>query len=150
MAVFPVNINELEITFQRLNRTTISLDPDFGEPIGDDLRFVTTTTMIGQANFAGGPIGRRLTSLSGDSEPADGHVVIRFEDMVAAGLANSGLDPTFVLSKGDRIIQVASQVVDFEIIEIRPESPLETCDADALLIYIDFVQGREERTGIAQ
>lgn len=145
----PARTNPVRIKFQRLNRTDVVIDEDFGEPIGGDILQTEIIEFEGQVNLRGGPYKRRSPSLSGDEGATNGHLVLVLEEMIEAGLATGsvGDEVEFVLQKGDRIVQIASQVVGFEIIEIRPESPL---DGDFLLVYIGFKQGAEERTGVRQ
>lgn len=147
MLVFPVRINPVAITFQLLERDNFALDPDFDEPVGEDTFKTQTIIAEGQVNQRGGPIKRRDNTFTGDEETTDGHLVFRIGDLIDAGLAEE--DPisgniSFILAKGDRVTRIASQAVNFEIIEIRTESPLR---GDFLLVYITYKIGGEESTG---
>ena len=144
----PVRLNEHAITFQFLNRDDIRLDPDFLEPIGSDIGGASLTA-IGQVNFRLGPIKKRRVTLSGDDEPVEGHFVFRLFDMIEVGLITDNLDGTisFNVKKGDRVTRVDGVLVDFEIVEVRTESPLR---GEFLLVYIEVVQGPDTRRGVTQ
>lgn len=144
-AFLPARMNLRSIEFEVLDRQRVVLDSDFDEPIGGDLRG-QRFTVDGQYNFRGGPFKRRSTRLSGDEETVVGHLVFRMCDLIDGGLAtknNGTIDIT--LKKGDRVIRIGKRTLDLEIVEVRPESPLR---GDFLLVYVDLVQGREERAGV--
>ena len=145
----PFRINPVVVKFQKLNRIDIQIDPDFDEPIGGDILQSQIIEADAQVNLRGGPYKRRTPSLSGDEGKTDGHLVMLLDTMIEDGLATGSSETQidFVLAKGDRIVQIASQVVNFEIIEIRVESPLR---GDFLLVYIVFKQGAEERAGVTE
>lgn len=148
MATLPALLNEVTIKFQQLDRPGALLDPDFNEPIGGDIFVETIIETVGQVNLRGGPFRRRANTLTGDEEDVRGHVVLRLSELVDKGLATDDPEITFSLRKGDRVVQLASQIVNFEIVEIRPESPLDSLDEDALLVFIEFIEPAEERRGV--
>ena len=144
--MLPVRINERSITFKQLNRSDIVLDPDFGEPTGSDLFSSSLVTLSGQINLGSKKFAERSTTLSGDEETVRGHCVFRISDMIDAGLATLiGTIIRFVLTKGDRVVKLGARTVDFEVLEIRTESPL---DGDFKLAYVVFGQAPENRAGV--
>ena len=142
----PVKINERSIIFKRLDRLTVTLDPDFGEPIGDDIFSATLVEAMGQINLGSKKFKERANTLSGDEETVQGHCVFRVCDLIDAGLATLvGSVVSFVLKKGDRIVKLGARTVDFEVLEIRTESPLQ---GDFKLAYVVFGQATEQRRGV--
>lgn len=140
----PSRINERIIRFQRLDRT-VSLDPDFGEPFGEDITITATIDVVGQVNFGSKSFRKRSNTLSGDEERVKGHLVFKMCDLIDAGLATqSGSKISFVLEKGDLVTRIGDKPTDFEVYEIRPESPLQ---GDFLLVYVDLVNHKEIRLG---
>lgn len=146
VGVTPVRINEHFITFQLLDRPNTTIDEDFNEPIGGDLLSPNVITAVGQTNFRSGPFRSRTMTLSGDEELIRGHLIFTLPELIDKGLATEVGDAiTFEFSKGDRIILVDGIRVDFEIVEIRTESPL---FGDFLLVYIELVHGQDTRKGV--
>ena len=91
---------------------------------------------MGQINLGGKRFKERSMALSGDAEGVEGHCVFRICDLIDAGLATlAGTIITFNIKKGDRIVKLGQRSVNFEIIEVRPESPL---GGDFTLVYVLF------------
>lgn len=128
---FPIRMNPVEIIIQQLSVTQTAFDGDFLEPIGK-VGKSDPVTLSGQVNF--GP-ARRFEELqrtiTGDSSRTFGTLVFRKSDIDASGI-------TF--KKGDRVISVAGQTTDLEIVRIQPMAPL---NGDFLLIELEVQQFRD-------
>jgi len=132
--MFPERMNTVEIVVRKLSKDRTHWDADFEEPVTKKDR-TEEVTLAGQVNLgrAGAAFERRSRSLTGDRAESDGHLVFRKADLDAAGVT---------LEKGDRVIRVAGEAVDFLLTEVRPESPLR---GGFLLVYAEFEHNREER-----
>jgi hypothetical protein len=132
--MFPERMNTVEIVVRKLAKNRTHWDSDFEEPITKKDRSVEIF-LRGQVNLgrAGSAFERRSPSLTGDRAESDGHLVFRKADLDAAGVT---------LAKGDRVIRIAGEAVDFLLTEVRPESPL---GGGFLLVYAEFEHNREER-----
>jgi hypothetical protein len=135
--MLPARLNTVEIVVRKLSKDRTHWDPDFEEPIGTKDRS-EEVVLQGQVNLGkpGSAFERRSPSLTGDRAESDGHLVFRKADLDAAGVT---------LAKGDRVVRVAGEAVDFLLAEVRPESPL---GGAFLLVYAEFTHNREERASL--
>lgn len=132
--MLPSRMNTVEIVLRKLGSDRTHWDPDFEEPLTKKNR-TEEVVLHGQVNLgrSGSAFDRRRPSLTGDRAESDGHLVFRKADIEAAGVT---------LRKGDRVVRVAGEEVDFLLTEVRPESPL---GGEFLLVYAEFEENREER-----
>jgi len=135
--MLPERMNTVEIVVRKLSKDRTHWDRDFEEPVTKKDRSAEVT-LHGQVNLgrAGAAFARRSPSLTGDRVESDGHLVFRKADLDAAGVT---------LAKGDRVVRIASEDVDFLLTEVRPESPLR---GGFLLVYAELDHNREERASL--
>jgi hypothetical protein len=135
--MWPARMNTVEIVVRKLSKERTHWDPDFEEPVTKKDRS-EEVVLRGQVNLgkAGAAFERRSPSLTGDRSESDGHLVFRKADLDAAAVR---------LAKGDRVVRIAGEPVDFLLTEVRPESPLR---GGFLLVYAEFAHNREERASL--
>ncbi len=131
----PARMNLVEIVLRPLAKDATAWDEDFREPIGAKAT-AADVTLQGQVNFGSKQFHGRDRTATGDREPSAGHVVFRKTDLDAAGGR---------LAKGDRVVRIAGEAVDFVITEVRPESPMR---GEFLLVYAEFTHDVEERESV--
>ena len=131
----PTRMNLVEIVLRPLARDATAWDEDFHEPVGAKAT-AAEVTLQGQVNLGSKQFRGRDRTATGDREPSAGHLVFRKSDLGAAGVR---------LAKGDRVVQVAGEAVDFVITEVRPEAPLR---GEFLLVYAEFTHDVEERESV--
>ncbi len=136
MSQLPACMNMVEIDISQIAPVVEQkVDSIFREPVSKKKR-ETVITVEGQVNYGSKKKEARDITQTGDRENSFGWLVFRKCDLEDAGI---------FLKKGDRILRIASQVVDHLIDEVRPESVLE---GDFLLLYAMFTINREERESI--
>lgn len=131
----PFRLNLVEIVLRPLAKADTAWDPDFREPLGAKATG-KEVTLLGQVNLGSKQLRERDRTATGDREPSEGHLVFRRMDVEAAGIA---------VKKGDRVVRVAGEPVDFVITEVRPESPLA---GKFLLVYAEFTHDVEARESL--
>ncbi len=133
----PRMMNFVDIKIQQFNHGDTPWDDDFNEPL-PNRSYDGLVTLKGQINLGNKENARQEMSSTGDETRTFGHCVFRKSDLDEAV-------PPVVLAKGDRVTEVAGVAVDYELTEIRPESPLR---GKFLLIYAEFTQPLEKRASL--
>lgn len=104
-----MNFVEVKITQVRLTHTTV--DPVYREAVGKESRKPLTiqaqNKIIKQSS--------QYPSRSGDETVAFGHLVFRKKDLE---------EQNVVLKRGDKVVEIDGDKVDYDIVEIRNESAL--------------------------
>lgn len=123
---FPIRYNPVWVEIKQLNKSATQWDPDYKEPIGGQHAYDTTIRVKAQVNLGSKQFYERMRTERGETTPSSGHLVFKKEYWDAQGLT---------IKKGDRITKIAEHACDFEITEVRPESPLRM---KTLLYYVEF------------
>jgi hypothetical protein len=131
----PARMNLVEIGLRPLARDATAWDEDFREPLTAKAT-AAEVTLRGQVNLGSKQFHGRDRTATGDREPSAGHLVFRKADLDAAGVRPG---------KGDRVVRIAGEAVDFVITEVRPESPLR---GEFRLVYAEFTHDVEERESV--
>jgi len=123
----PMRMALAKIKIAQLRMSHTHVDRVYGEAVGKEER--KTVTVYGQNNSAA--IKRKTATSTGDRINTAGHLVFKKKDLDDAGV---------VLRTGDYIIEIAGAKVNFEIVEVRPESIL---GGKQRLIYADYMAAKE-------
>lgn len=118
--MLPIRMNLMAIEIEPLlsfgTTGAAPIDPDFGEPlVGQQKRYGPLFTVQGQVVY--NKNDREEVALTGDPSIGDGRCTFRKSDLDNAV-------PPVVIKKGDVIKSLAGEVVNYEIIEIRPSGHL--------------------------
>jgi hypothetical protein len=106
--VLPNLIHPVDCIVQRIDKATTFYDHDAREPVQHAARS-TSVTLPGQVSWMAG-LGQRMREI-GQSIEADGYVLFRRADLVAAG---------FELAVNDRITQMGNVTKEVYIIRLDP------------------------------
>lgn len=130
----PMRMNLVRIKLRRLNVPATPQDSDFREPMRS--KAFEEVEVQGQVNFGSKQVDQRGRTMIGDWPRSSAHLVFKMADLQAAG---------FEPRKGDRVSEIAGRPLDFEIGEVRPESPLRGA---FLLLYCEMEEVKEERASV--
>jgi hypothetical protein len=119
-------MNPVWVEIAQLNATATKWDADYKEPIGGQHAYNAPIRVKCQVNLGSKQFYERTRTERGEATPSFGHLVFKKEYWDAQGLT---------IKKGDRITKIAEHGCDFEIMEVRPESPLRY---KTLLYYVEF------------
>lgn len=123
----PMRMATTKVVIAQLRMSHTHIDKVYKESVGKEER--KTITVYAQNNSRA--IKRKSASSTGDKIMTAGHLVFRKKDLDDAGI---------ILRTGDYIIELAGAKVNFEIVEIRPESIL---GGKQRLIYADYMAAKE-------
>lgn len=123
---FPIRMNPVWVEIVQLNKAATQWDQDYKEPVGGVHAYDTEIRVKCQVNLGSKQFYERMRTQRGEAQPSFGHLVFKKEYWDAQGLT---------IKKGDRIKKIAEHGCDFEITEVRPESPLR---CKTLLYYVEF------------
>jgi len=124
----PVRYNPVTVKFVRIEPTNTQWDEDYKEAIGGNPAYGSEIEFQCQVNFGQKEYFRRQRTERGEARPSYGWLTFKMKYWE---------DNSVNLKKGDRITGVAGQAADFEIMEVRPESPLR---GGFLLMYVEFTK----------
>jgi hypothetical protein len=122
----PFRYNPVWVEIVQLNKAATQWDDDYKEPIGGAKSYDSVIRVRAQVNLGSKQFYERERSDRGEETPSRGHLVFKKEYWDAQGLT---------ITRGDRIKKIAEHDCDFEIMEVRPESPLR---GKTLLYYVEF------------
>lgn len=123
---FPIRMNPVWVEIAQLNKASTQWDSDYKEPVGGQHDYDSVIQVKCQVNLGSKEFKRRERTERGEGQPTFGHLVFKKEYWDRLGLT---------IKKGDRVKKIAEHDVDFEIMEVRPESPLR---GKTLLYYVEF------------
>jgi len=147
--MYPTRYNPSLVRYQQKDCATVEHDPVWGEPLAGraEGRGLGPVIEVEAQVNRGSKMARRLErQYSGDGQNAAGHLVFTVDWLTDAGLT---------LRVGDRIVGIAYRVdgsgavlewedVQYEVIDVRPESPLR---GGMRLVYAVFAEVKEGRAG---
>ncbi len=128
----PFLMNLVVIRIQKVVVEDTVWDDVFREPIGNKA-LSQEIEVKGQVNLGSKKFYELARTLTGDVGRSNMYLVFRTSDLEKQGVE---------IVKGDRVVKIADQVVDFEVTEIRPESPL---NGRFLLKYVELEHVKEKR-----
>lgn len=133
----PMLMNLVEIKIRKESIENTVWDDVFKEPVGTK-NFSSEITIKGQANLGSKRYYQLSRSLTGDTERSSIYLVFRTADLEEQGVE---------ITKGDRVVKVADRNVNFEVTQVRPESPL---NGRFLLTYVELETVVEERASVSR
>lgn len=127
MSDLPLRMNLVEIKIAQLRMSHTTIDSVYKEVVGKESR--KTVILEGQdKRFRQSQLRAKL---GGDETVTAGHLVFK----------KDYLDNMDVhLRKGDRILEIAGEPVNYDIEEVRYESPLR---GKNLLVYVEYREPKE-------
>ena len=123
----PMQMNLVKIKVAQVRISHTYVDKVYKEAVGKENR--KQVEFYAQNNS--GIQNRKQASATGDKIRTAGHLVAKRKDLE---------EKSIELKRGDYIVEIAGDKVNFEIVEVRPESPL---GGKPLLTYIDYMAAKE-------
>ena len=123
----PMRMALTKVVISQLRMSHTHVDKVYKESVGKENRKNVTLYAQNNSNV----IKRKSASSTGDKIMTAGHLVFKKKDLEDAGVK---------LRTGDYIIELAGDKVNFEIVEIRPESIL---GGSNRLLYADYMAAKE-------
>jgi len=123
----PMMMNLVEVKIARVRLTHTTVDPVYKEVVGKEERNTVTLQAQNKTIME----SYQYPSASGDETNTSGHLVFKKKYLEEMNVS---------LKKGDKVVSIAGDTVDYDIIEVRSESAL---GGNNLLIFAVYGRAKE-------
>lgn len=147
MAQYPFKMNLQDVVISRLKKTGVQLDPIFHEPI---IGKIYTEEILIRAQYLYLYEGNRpfTRTFYGERDDVKGRVTVSRRELIAKNLLTydsiNKLD-TLNISKGDRIVKLGTEKVDYLIKGINPSGQLQIAGSIPVIFVIYFTEFTEKK-----